>query len=132
MSGQHVEGERAFQILCAGIQQQIGHRGADDVSATAQATDLFGDVVQLALSARRDDDIGAGFREGDRGRRAQTAPGSRDYCYLIVEPESVEDHPGRLTSPRRRGTSGPAPDDLGDRRLVRYFLLAVFLAGAFL
>src|ERR1700736_6807801 len=124
MSGQHVEGERGFQILRAGVQQQIGHRAADvvhhdveagelvdrrlrecrgglgvgevgddDVSATAQATDLFGDVIQLACSARRDDDVGADLREGDRDGRAETAPGSRDYCYLIVESASVEYHP---------------------------------------
>ena len=66
--------------------------GDDDVGAAAGAFDLFCHGVEFGLGARCDDDVGTGFGEGHRDRRAEAAACPGHHRHLIVEPEPVEYH----------------------------------------
>jgi hypothetical protein len=70
------------------------------VGFAADALDLLGDLFELGLRSRRDDNVRTDFRECERHRRAESAAGSRHDCDLVVQPKSIEYHVRFLPSPR--------------------------------
>ena len=66
--------------------------GGDDVSASSDGLDLFGDLFQLRLRSRRYDHVGTGFGECERHRGTQPATGSCHHRDLVVKPKSLQNH----------------------------------------
>lgn len=65
--------------------------GGDDVRPGGPGPDLRGDLLQLGLGARGNHHVSTAYEcDGDGG--AQPAARAGHHRYLVVEPESVQNH----------------------------------------
>jgi len=67
----------------------LGEVADHHMGAAAVSVDLLGDVVEFGPGSGGDDDVRTGFGEAHRDRGTETAAGTGDDRYLIVEPESI-------------------------------------------
>ncbi len=100
-----VDHDRQLAHLGDGPRDQVldaifgEHVGGDGEGAAAEGANLPGHLFDLVHAPGTDDDIGAGFGEGDRDPGADAAARAGDTCNLSIQSKEVED--AHLPTPMR-------------------------------